>query len=145
MLYIWYLTCRKLKVAPTADSAIPTPAGTGANPGWWYAYTDPTCYYSCQAVEYFWQGYCSYSGMCANLKLPATPTAAQVAHVGGFKLQTKTELKKDAILYSIFDNSGKDKNYDGKLKYVLPTRPINGTYTGCNVCKSGATVNHGGK
>ena len=83
--------------------------------------------------------------MCGRLKLSANATAAQIADVGGFKLQTKTELKKDTILYGIFENSGKAKNYDGKSTYVLPTRPISGTYTGCNVCKTGATVNYGGK
>ena len=86
--------------------------------------------------------------MCGRLKLSANESLTSEdfqASKGGFKLQTKTELKKDAILYGIFDNSGKTKNYDGKSTYVLPTRPISGTYTGCNVCKTGATVNYGGK
>ena len=45
--------------------------------------------------------------------------------------------KKDPALFKIFKDSE-----TGKAKYRLATNPVDGTYTGCGVCKGGTS--HGG-
>ena len=81
--------------------------------------------------------------MCGKLKLSSTEkTTCKIedddctfqSKKGGFKLQTKQELKKDKILYGIYDNSVTG------AEYILPTRPVDGTYKGCTVCKDGDNV-----
>ena len=93
----------------------------------WYKYTDTTCDYNCQAVEYLWWGYVAYSGIGNGLA-----NTAQFSNE--FSLLNQTAfLAGDKALAKIFSDSGKT--------YVLPTKPVDGTYTGCNTCSSG--TNHG--
>lgn len=133
---------RKLKVAPTATSLPPvwtkTPSGTitsaAQKKGWFYSYNDPSCIYNCQSDEYLWQGYCSYSGICAGIALG---TKAEFHYdQGGYKYQTKEQFKKDPMLRKVFLKSGTGT-------YTLPTKPVDGTYTGCKKCTGG--ISHGGK
>merc|ERR1719479_531688 len=99
---------RKLKVAPTATSLPPkwtkTKSGAIISPaqkkGWFYSYNDETCNYGCQANEYLWQGYCTFSGLCDAFK---DPKASFGEDMGGYKFQTKKAMQKgDPTLYGIF-------------------------------------------
>ena len=128
-------------MAPTATSLPPvwtkTSSGTitsaAQKKGWFYSYKDTTCTYGCQSIEYLWQGYCSYSGICAGVD----NTKAEFHYdKGGYKYQTKEQFKKDPMLRNVFLKSGTGT-------YTLPTKPVDGTYTGCKKCTGGTS--HGGK
>jgi len=119
------MLCRggKLKTTPGAKSGYPTTA--------WYTYADQSCNYGCQAIEYLWWGYAAYTNI--------TATSASVPDFKNeFKFLTAKEFKaKDVKLAKLFKDS------EAKTAvYRLPTKPADGTYTGCKICKGGK--NHGG-
>ena len=86
-----------MKVAPKKQSGYPKNA--------WSRYADATCAYGCQAMEYLWWGYCSYSGTCAGRSGNKVPILSQPDSVLNgwekeFKLLKKTQLAKtDKLLY----------------------------------------------
>ena len=112
----------------------------------WWRYTDTTCGYYCQSMEYLWWGYCSYSGICAGRsgnKVPILnqPDSALNGFEKEFKLLKKTQLAKtDKALYKFYDASAKKT-----VAYRLPTKPVDGTYTGCKKCLRKGGKSHGGK
>ena len=116
----------------------------------WSRYADTTCNYACQATEYLWWGYCSYSGTCAGrsgnkTKLLETilgqKDAALNKYEKEFKLLKKTQLAKtDKLLYQLYDASAKKT-----AAYRLPTKTVDGTYTGCKKCLRKGGKSHGGK
>jgi len=119
---------KRMKVAPKKQSGYPKNA--------WSRYADATCAYGCQAMEYLWWGYCSYSGTCAGRK-GAVPNQYEKE----FKLLKKTQLAKtDKLLYQLYDASAKKT-----AAYRLPTKPVDGTYTGCKKCLRKGGKSHGGK
>ena len=96
----------------------------------WYAYTDQTCFYNCQVIEYIWWGYCSFSGTCAG-------RSGDTGFEAEFKFLRKDQfVAGDLELTKLFTDSATSTTYK------LPTRSVNGTYTGCNICSTGH--NHGG-
>jgi len=99
----------------------------------WYTYTDTTCEYGCQSMEYLWWGYCSYSGVCAN-------RSGNTQYTEEFKLLKKADLKKtDKALYKLYSDS------EAKTaSYRLPTKPVDGTYLGCKTCERKGAKSHGG-
>ena len=99
----------------------------------WYRYTDTTCDYGCQAMEYLWWGYCSYTGVCAG--------RAGSWYEDEFKLLKKADLKqKDTGLYNLYAIS------EAKTAaYRLPTKFVDGVYTGCQTCARNPQKSHGGK
>ena len=97
-------------------------------------------------MEYLWWGYCSYSGTCAGRSGNKVPILSQPDSVLNefeieFKLLKKTQLAKtDKPLYQLFDASAKKT-----AAYRLPTKPVDGTYTGCKKCLRKGGKSHGGK
>ena len=121
---------KRMKVAPKTQSLYPKNA--------WFRYADATCAYDCQAMEYVWWGYCSYSGVCAGRAGNKTPLNQYEKE---FKLLKKTQLAKtDKPLYKLFDASAKKT-----AAYRLATKPVDGTYTGCKKCLRKGGKSHGGK
>ena len=119
---------KRMKATPKKQSDYPQNA--------WSRYADATCAYGCQAMEYLWWGYCSYSGTCAGRK-GAVPNQYEKE----FKLLKKTQLAKtDKLLYQLYDASAKKT-----AAYRLPTKPVDGTYTGCKKCLRKGGKSHGGK
>jgi len=129
---------KRIKKTPKKQSDYPQKA--------WSRYVDPTCGYGCQAMEYLWWGYCSYSGVCAGRSGNKTPILSQKDSVLNkyekeFKLLKKTQLAKtDKLLYQLYDASAKKT-----AAYRLPTKPVDGTYTGCKKCLRKGGKSHGGK
>ena len=96
----------------------------------WYSYTDQTCFYNCQAIEYIWWGYCSFTGICAG-------RSGNARFEAEFKYLKKSQLVNgDKPLTKLFTDSATS------TVYKLPTKYVDGTYTGCNTCATG--TNHGG-
>merc|ERR1719219_408461 len=135
---------KRMKVAPKKQSEYPKNA--------WSRYADPGCNYFCQNTEYFWWGYCSYSGTCAGrsgqgkgkkytgsvLNQPDSMLNEQEKE---FKPQKKTQLAKiDKRLYHFYDASAKKT-----AAYRVATKPVDGTYTGCKKCLRKGGKSHGGK
>jgi len=135
---------KRMKDTPKKQSDYPQNA--------WSRYADAHthCAYDCQAMEYLWWGYCSYSGTCAGrsgnkTKLLETildqNDAALNKYEKEFKLLKKTQLAKtDKLLYQLYDASAKKT-----AAYRLPTKPVDGTYTGCKKCLRKGGKSHGGK
>ena len=116
-----------MKVAPKKQSEYPKNA--------WSRYADTNCNYKCQSTEYLWWGYCSYSGTCAGRSGHNSDSEKE------FKLLKKTQLSKtDKRLYQLYDASAKKT-----AAYRLPTKPVDGTYTGCKKCLRKGGKSHGGK
>ena len=113
----------KIKTAPGKKSGYSSAA--------WYTYAKKDCDYGCQAIEYLWWGYCAYSGMGNGLAGGKTYTD-EFKHVG-----KKAFLANDVKLAKLFKDSESKT-----ASYRLPNKPVDGTYTGCKICKSGR--NHGG-
>ena len=121
---------KRMKVAPKTQSGYPKNA--------WFRYADATCAYDCHAMEYLWWGYCSYSGTCAGRAGNKTPLNQYEKE---FKLLKKTQLAKtDKPLYQLYDASAKKT-----AAYRLPTKTVDGTYTGCKKCLRKGGKSHGGK
>jgi len=121
---------KRMKDTPKKQSDYPQNAWSR------YADTHTHCAYGCQAMEYLWWGYCSYSGTCAGRK-GAVPNQYEKE----FKLLKKTQLAKtDKPLYQLYDASAK-----GTAAYRLPTKTVDGTYTGCKKCLRKGGKSHGGK
>merc|ERR1712226_1475183 len=98
----------------------------------WYTYDDTSCTYSCQAIEYLWWGYLSYSGSGAGL--------VGAKQSKEFKYMKKADLEnKDKALTKLFQDS---KN--GKVPYKLPSGPVDGLYDGCAKCNVAGLASHGG-
>jgi len=116
---------KRIMATPAKLSGYPTKA--------WYTYTDTTCEYGCQGMEYLWWGYCSYSGVCAS-------RSGNTQYTEEFKLLKKADLKKtDKALYKLYSDS------EAKTaSYRLPTKPVDGTYLGCKTCKRTGAKSHGG-
>jgi len=116
----------------------------------WSRYPSSTCNYKCQSTEYLWWGYCSYSGTCAGRSgqgskwtgsIMNQPDSALNDQEKEFKLLKKTQLAKiDKQLYKLYDASAKKT-----AVYRLPTKPVDGTYTGCKKCLRKGGKSHGGK
>jgi len=133
---------KRMKVAPKKLSGYPKNA--------WSRYADPGCDYFCQGTEYLWWGYCSYSGTCAGRSgqgskwtgsIMNQPDSALNDQEKEFKLLKKTQLAKiDKLLYKLYDASAKKT-----AVYRLPTKPVDGTYTGCKKCLRKGGMSHGGK
>ena len=129
---------KRMKVAPKKQSAYPKNA--------WSRYADAACTYGCQATEYIWWGYCSYSGTCAGRSkfkgsILNKPDSELNDSEKEFKLLKKTQLAKtDKPLYQLYDASAKKT-----AAYRLPTKPVDGTYTGCKKCLRKGGKSHGGK
>jgi len=129
---------KRMKKTPKKQSNYPKKA--------WSRYADTTCKYGCQATEYLWWGYCSYSGTCAGRSGNKVPILSQPDSVLNqwekeFKLLKKTQLAKtDKPLYKLFDASAKKT-----AAYRLATKPVDGTYTGCKKCVRKGGKSHGGK
>ena len=129
---------KRMKKTPKKQSDYPKKA--------WSRYADTTCKYGCQATEYLWWGYCSYSGTCAGRSGNKVPILSQPDSVLNgwekeFKLLKKTQLAKtDKPLYKLFDASAKKT-----AAYRLATKPVDGTYTGCKKCLRKGGKSHGGK
>ena len=98
----------------------------------WYTYADKSCKYDCQVTEYLWWGYVAYSGIGNGMA--GVPEWTKEFHV----LNKKKFTSKDTALTKLFRDSE-----NKTAVYRLPTKPVDGTYTGCNKCSSGK--NHGGK
>ena len=112
----------KLKVTPKKKSDYSAEA--------WYTYTDQSCKYGCQAGEYLWWGYAAYSGIGNGI---AEGKANEFA-----LLRKEDFVELDVELAKMFQDS------ENKIStYRLPTKPVNGIYTGCKKCNGG--INHGGK
>lgn len=114
---------KKLKTTPATKAGYPT--------GAWYTYSDTSCTYGCQAIEYLWWGYVAYTGI-----------GNAVATLPDFKnefspLTQKAFKAKDVKLAKLFQDSEKKT-----AAYRLAIKPADGTYTGCKTCKGG--INHGG-
>ena len=129
---------KRMKKTPKKQSDYPKKA--------WSRYADTTCKYSCQATEYLWWGYCSYSGICAGRsggKVPILnqPDSALNRFEREFKLLKKTQLAKtDKPLYKFYDASAKKT-----AAYRVATKPVDGIYTGCKKCLRKGGKSHGGK
>jgi len=133
---------KRMKVAPKKIS--------GYSKNAWSRYAEPGCNYYCQGTEYLWWGYCSYSGTCAGRSgqgskwtgsIMNQPDSALNDQEKEFKLLKKTQLAKiDKLLYKLYDASAKKT-----AVYRLPTKPVDGTYTGCKKCLRKGGMSHGGK
>lgn len=99
----------------------------------WYRYVDTTCDYQCQAIEYFWWGYLSYSGTGNGL-------GGINSFSTEFKLVKKADLiARDKLLAKLFQDSE-----NGNAPYKLPFRAVHGSYTGCTTCNVADLKSHGG-
>jgi len=129
---------KRMKVSPKKRSDFSKNA--------WSRYPDSSCTYKCQATEYLWWGYCSYSGICAGRsggKVPILnqPDSALNRFEREFKLLKKTQLAKtDKPLYKFYDASAKKT-----AAYRVATKPVDGIYTGCKKCLRKGGKSHGGK
>ena len=112
----------KLKATPKKISDYPA--------GAWYTYTDQSCSYNCQAGEYLWWGYAAFTGI-------GNPIADAKAKDFAF-LRKDDFLGMDIDLAKIFQDSANKIS-----SYRLPTKVVNGKYTGCKKCSNGGK-SHGG-
>ena len=129
-----------MKVAPKKRSEFSKNA--------WSRYPTQSCDYKCQSTEYLWWGYCSYSGICAGRSGKKTGKLETILNQKDsalndwekeFKLLKKTQLAKtDTPLYQLYDASA-------TAAYRIPTKPVDGTYTGCKKCVRKGGKSHGGK
>ena len=114
---------KRIQKTPAKASGYPATA--------WYKYTDTTCDYQCQAIEYLWWGYCAYSGIGNGI--------TSTENLAEFKYAKKADfVTKDLALAKIYKDSESKK-----AKYRLPTKPVDGSYFGCAKCASGGK-SHGG-
>lgn len=86
--------------------------------GAWWTYQEPDCNYHCQATEYLFWSYCSYSGICAARK--NNPDEHSM-----YEPVLKSELvEKDLPMVDLLENQN---------GYVFPLLPPTGTYMGMTV------------
>lgn len=84
-------------------------------------------------MEYLWWGYCSYSGVCAA-------RSGNSQYETEFKLLKKADLvKTDKVLTKLYQDSEKKT-----ASYRLPTKHVDGIYTGCKKCSQTGGKSHGG-
>jgi len=87
--------------------------------GAWWSYQEPGCSYHCQATEYLFWTYCSYSGICAARK------NKQDEYASMYKPLLKSELLvTDLPMVDLLENQN---------GYVFPVEPPTGTYMGLTV------------
>jgi len=105
----------------------------------WYRFATDSCQYNCQAIEYLWWGYLSYSGTAAGLDYKDYRGETS-RYKKEFKHLKKADLMKyDKLLTKIFQDSE-----NGKTLYKIPFRAVHGSYTGCGTCKVAGLPAHGG-
>ena len=114
-----------------------TPASLSGYPAnAWFRYTDTTCTYNCMAIEYLYWGFCAYSGMCAGLAGGDKTSSYEQE----FSLVKRADfVSKDKALAKLFQDSEAMS-----VSYRLPTRAVDGIYTGCKKCGQVGGKNHGG-